>query len=275
MAIVNADGTGFHTLPIPAGLNLGCGVWAPDGTHCAGEGWNDQGAGVYLVNIADGSAVRLTSNPLGGHDIPGDFSPDGTQLVFGRYDSGDTGIGLFIVNTDGSGLHELTSAILQPANDGDWSPQGNRIVFSRHVTADEPGSLWIVNSDGTGLHQLNVKGLACGAVGCHEPRWSPDGKKIIFATSGQDEIYTINADGTGLKPVATGDDPVWGTHPNVACTPTEKIQRAKALAAFRHAMKARRRAFFAAHRSPRARIAYIKTQKATLKKLQTLAAACG
>jgi Tol biopolymer transport system component len=53
-------------------------------------------------------------------------------------------------------------------------------------------------------------------VGCHEPTWSPDGKKIIFAENGigsTTQIYTSNANGTGLKHVAPGDDPSWGTHP--------------------------------------------------------------
>lgn len=55
----------------------------------------------------------------------------------------------------------------------------------------------------------------------HEPRWSPDGKKIIFGgnspTTGVN-IYTVNADGSGLFQVTHdgGDDnPTWGTHPPV------------------------------------------------------------
>jgi Tol biopolymer transport system component len=219
-SIVNATGTGFHTLPLPApGLNLGCGVWSPDGKYCAAEGWDEHKPsvdGVYRVNVENGRAVRLTRNPLGGHDIPGDYSPNGSRLVFGRYNASGAGVGLYIVNANGSGLHRLIRAILQPANDGDWSPQGNKIVFSRHVTANVTGSIWEVNSNGTGLHQIKVRGLDCGApIGCHEPRWSPNGKKIIFAANlaQSTTIYTMNANGTDLKRVATGDDPVWGSHP--------------------------------------------------------------
>jgi Tol biopolymer transport system component len=233
---------------------------------------------VYRVNVEDGSAVRLTTNPVGGHDIPGDYSPDGSQIVFGRYDANDNGVGLFIVNADGSGVHELVPAIIQPANDGDWSPQGDEIVFSRHATGDVPGSIWVVKSDGTGLHQIEVTGLGCGGpIGCHEPRWSPDGKKIVFATTqGQSgSIYTINADGTGLRRVAAvGDDPVWGTHPDVACTPTEKAERQQALTKFERSMKAKRRAFFRRHRSPTARHAFTKRQQAVLKQLEAHRAAC-
>jgi Tol biopolymer transport system component len=218
-AIVNADGTGFHALPLPAtpGFNVGCAVWSPDGIHCAGQGWDDHKPsldGVYQLNVNNGRAVRLTS----GYDIAGDYSPSGSQIVFGRYNAKQVGVGLYIIKTDGKGLHLLLKENFQPVNDGSWSPHGNQIVFSRHVTANAVGSIWVINSDGTGLHEIKVVGLDCGAsVGCHEPQWSPDGKKIIFATySAQGAfVYTMNANGTGLKRIAVGDDPVWGTHPDV------------------------------------------------------------
>jgi Tol biopolymer transport system component len=220
-AIVNADGTGFHTLPLPTtpGLNVGCGAWSPDGVHCVAQGWNDKKPslnGIYQVNVNNGSFVRLTSNPLGGYDIPGDYSPDGSKIVFGRYDAAGAGVGLYIVNSDGSGLHLLLKEMFQPVNDGSWSPRGNEIIFSRHLTGASPGSIWVINADRTGLHQIKVAGLDCGgAVGCHGPQLSPDGKKIVFAANvGQGTVvYTMSAHGTGLRRVASGDDPVWGTHP--------------------------------------------------------------
>jgi Tol biopolymer transport system component len=230
-SILNADGTDFHTLPLlTPGLGLACTVWSPNGKYCAAQGGsmdpsvNASVEGVYRVNVNNGSAVRLTS----GDDIPGDYSPDGSKILFGRYDPNSSsnlnGLALYIMNANGTGLHKLITEIFGPVNDGSWSPQ-NQIVFSRHVTASVPGSIWVINSDGTGLHEINVRGLDCGGiVGCHEPQWSPDGTKIIFATNSPQGsfVYTMNADGTGLKKIAVGDDPVWGTHPDVASTTTWK-----------------------------------------------------
>ena len=76
------------------------------------------------------------------------------------------------------------------------------------------GSIWVIHADGSDLHQIHISGLDCGAsrtdpngAGCHGVRWSPDGKKIIFAAGAAAtgvNIYTANADGTGLTHVSFG-----------------------------------------------------------------------
>ncbi|MFL5959976.1 MAG: TolB family protein [Gaiellaceae bacterium] len=234
-ATVNADGSGYTQLPInDPTLNLGCSAWSPSDATRACQGWDDSNPardGIYTISSSDGSSLtRLTTNPLGGNDEIGAYSPDGKRLVFLRTDQNGDGVGLFVVNTNGTNLRQITppGTLIQSGNDGDWSPQGNEIVFSRHVTTDVRGSLWVIHADGSGLHEINVQGLGCGGsvfeptgLGCHEPRWSPDGKKIVFAgnspTTGVN-IYTANAGGSGLFQVThdgADDDPSWGTHPPV------------------------------------------------------------
>lgn len=233
-ATINADGSGYTQLPIDdPTLNIGCAVWSPSDARLACEGWNDANPaqdGIYTIAAADGSGLtRVTANPLGGHDIPGAYSPDGKRLVFVRFDQDGNSAGLFTVRTDGSDLRQLTPTDMILNIGADWSPQGNEILFSRHVSSDVHGSLWVVHADGTGLREISVQGLTCGganadpnAFGCHADRWSPDGKKIIFAAgsplSGRD-IYTVNADGTGVTQVThdgNDDNPTWGTHPPVS-----------------------------------------------------------
>jgi Tol biopolymer transport system component len=220
---------------------LFCGVWSPDGARLACEGgFLDQDAngvsqlqGVYTVRASDGAGLqRVTSNtdPYG-DDCPGDFSPNGKQLVFLR--ASNSGLAFFTVRLDGSGLTRITPYMaMNFAPCGSWSPQGNEIVFSAHVPATDRGTLWLVHSDGSDLHEIPVHG--CGgvanlpdgsrnpdAIGCSEPSWSPDGTKILFSRqrgAEQSDAYIVNPDGsspfqlTHTPDISEGGG-AWGTHP--------------------------------------------------------------
>src|SRR6516165_8118614 len=171
-AIVNADGTGYTPFPIAdPTLNIGCGTgsWSPDGKRLACETWDDSNAarnGIYTISSADGSGLtRVTSNPLGGHDIPGSYSPDGKRIVFIRYDANGNPAGLFVVKTNDGQLRQIlpASVRLNMGVQSDWSPQGNEIIVSLHVTPDVFGSIWVIHADGSGLHEIHISGLNCGA----------------------------------------------------------------------------------------------------------------
>jgi Tol biopolymer transport system component len=233
-SLINANGTGYTPFPIgDPTLNVGCGSWSPNGKRLACESWDNTDParnGIYTISSADGGDLTRVTNAQGLDDQPGSYSPNGNRLVFGRFDWKGVGLGLFVVNTDGTHLRQITppGTIIQSGNPGDWSPQGNEIIFSRHLTNGVFGSIWVIHANGSGLHEIHIQGLDCGAsfsdpngVGCHGVRWSPDGKKIIFAagTAAADvNIYTANVDGTGLTRVTSDggdDDPAWGTHPPV------------------------------------------------------------
>jgi Tol biopolymer transport system component len=223
-ATVNADGTGYKLLRInDRTLNAGCLLWSRNDRTLACESWDETRAGrngIYLLPSASGGTPkRLTSNRVGGNDLPGSYSPDGKRLVFTRFNKNEISLGLFIVNVNGTGLRRITprGTIIQAGNSGDWSPTGNQILFSRHATSSV-GSIWVINADGSGLREIKVSGRDCGgSTGCHQPRWSPDGTSIVFASNSGDrsDIYTANSDGTGLKRITSGgrdDDPSWGSH---------------------------------------------------------------
>lgn len=226
--IINADDGSVRVLPQPDPdhLQLYCGeAWSRDGdrTGCEGFGTSDPALnGVYTVRTSDGGGLmRVTTNP-GGDDAVGDFSPDGNRLVFMRFDES----ALFVVNTNGTGLKQITPTGAGITSLGDWSPQGNEIVFSRRGP-DTRSTIWVVHADGTGLHQIDVQPAGtCGgsiadptATGCPQPRWSPDGTKIVFARGSNldrnGRIYTVNADGTSLTQITSGpgdQSPDWATH---------------------------------------------------------------
>ena len=108
VGLVNPDGSDYVRFDSPdPTLNLGCFAWSPDGSRLACEGWDDSNAarsGIYTVRASDGGGLtRVTTSPGGGHDVVGDYSPDGRQIVFLRDDLVDEEHNtLMVVNVDGS-----------------------------------------------------------------------------------------------------------------------------------------------------------------------------
>ena len=217
VGIVDSDGSHLRRIPLrDPTLNLGVGPWSPDGERMASEGWDDSNPdrnGVYIVGVPDGMGLaRLTSHP--DHDIPMDFSPDGSQIVFLRAepDTDPVTWSLYVVNVDGTGLHRITPPGLDVGATARWAPNGKEIVFSGAAT--EPrGSIRVVRPDGTGLRKVfeDPKGGTAAA-----PTWSPDGHKIMFALIKAsalkqpglqpDKLCVIDEDGKGFAVVLDTPD---------------------------------------------------------------------
>jgi Tol biopolymer transport system component len=231
---LNFDTGAYTDLGLPfdryPDLGLFCGVWSPDGSRLACEGFGQTDGslnGVYTLRSSDsGDLQRVTYDP-NGDDCPSDYSPSGKRLVITR--ASDTTYEIATVKLDGSGLKQMTSDGMDfDFCSGSWSPQANEILFSAHVPDADRSTIWVVHSDGSGLRRIPVAG--CGgprsdqaSIGCQKPVWSPDGRKFMFerhflTPNDHFDLYTVNADGSGLFQVTNtpnldevGGD--WGTYP--------------------------------------------------------------
>ncbi|MEJ2004003.1 MAG: hypothetical protein P8X57_03345 [Cyclobacteriaceae bacterium] len=150
---------------------------------------------LFTMNL-DGSDVRQVTDELG-YDGGAFFSPDGSKLIFraSRPDSEEeineyksllkeglvkpTEMELFICNTDGSDLRQLTN--LGKAN---WAPffhpSGEKIIFSSNH-AGERGfefNLYMIDIDGSNLERITYDDVFDSF-----PMFSPDGTQLIFSSN--------------------------------------------------------------------------------------------
>jgi len=208
--VMNADGTGqtpvIHRSPYFDGEP----VWSPDGNQLAFSSWKDGPFGpyprIFVVNI-DGTGLRQLSPDVDDNfeyaaDFGVSWSPDGTRIVFTRNGT------LQVINVDGSGFTAL------PNEDGAqtpwWSPDGTRIAYA---SGNPFGDIRIRNADGS-----NMVVVTTNPAQEFSPRWSPDGRQLVFVRVGDDfitQLYTINVDGSGESRLSTGSgfseySPDWG-----------------------------------------------------------------
>ena len=214
---IPADGGNFERFAVTdPTLNLVPQRWSPDGSRIAYEGWDDTDpsrTGVYTARYPDGGDLQRLTSVDGVHDIPSDFSPDGSRVVFyrsARAEPWDVGGSLWVVDSDGSGLLQLAGDEPVPSWWARWSPDGSRILFAS-ARLQVPSSIWTIEPDGTNLTELFNDADGRFPI---TPTWSPDGTRIMFALDPiADEfkhpanaVYVIAADGTGLTEVFNGSD---------------------------------------------------------------------
>ncbi|HUP62212.1 MAG TPA: S9 family peptidase [Thermoanaerobaculia bacterium] len=124
-------------------------------------------------------------------------SPDGKWVVFSvtepSYDEKEQVTDLWLVPADGSAKPRKLTGTKGGESDAAWAPDSRRIAFSAKRDADEANQIYIL--DLAGGEAQRVTNISTGA---RSPRFSPDGKTLLFSSA----VYPNAADDDANKKAA-------------------------------------------------------------------------
>ena len=195
--VMNVDGTDQINLTNNPREDDSFPAWAPDGLHFV---YSRYGC-LTALSIADplerivlskGNCTGIDSGTFPDWVQPGrsssveSLSTCSPAISFMDERNGQTDI--FAINSDGSGLRQLTNDAAQELAMS-WSPDGSQLIFQRSSEADGTTELYLVNADGSGLMNLTRN-----PGDDWSPAWSPDGKQIVFYSQrpGGMALYVMN-----------------------------------------------------------------------------------
>ena len=203
IVVMNANGTGAHNI---SGVHGGDTQpsWSPDGRRIA---FSNQG--VWVMN-ANGTGRRQIVTPKGNPvwtSSPVSWSPDGKAITFQGTDpdSVQGTDGTWSIGVDGTGARLLAAGVRQPR----LSPDGRKLVG-----VDRSGMVIVIVDLRSGARRRLTSHVIATS-----PAWSPDGRKIVYASSyfqtrtPYGEITTMNADGSDKRRLTNNSrddiEPVW------------------------------------------------------------------
>ncbi len=203
--VAAADGSGAANLTRNAAWD-DYPSWSPDGKMIAFSSNREGPFHIYIMNT-DGSNVRRLTDGDDWDTTPA-WSPDGKQIAFASDRVGTFQI--YTIAVDGGNRKQLTNHPNFNAFPA-WSPDGTRIVYQSYQdesfaqgddsVQDRDYEIMVMPASGGAAKRITDN----QAADIH-PAWSPDGKRIAFASdrSGSYQIYTMNVDGSSVSVVSSG-----------------------------------------------------------------------
>ena len=173
-------------------------MWAPDGEYVIFDSCRDGYARPWRVPAAGGAIEQDAVYPR-----IGSISRDGRRLAY--VEGPGCSSSIWRARLDSAGGKVLSVERILASSAGDESAQlssdGHQVVFRSGRAGT--GDLWKSNVNGDNPIQLTF--TRTGLAGT--PRWSPDGKWIVFdyRISDHSQVFMVDAEGRNVHAVTSGD----------------------------------------------------------------------
>ena len=169
--------------------------WSPDGRWLA---FSLNECTIALISPDGTHRHVIPSQTPDGCETDPAFTPDGTHLVFSRYDPIADEETVWIMNRDGTGRRLLGTGPGGAAT-AEVSPDGQTVTFLS-FTPDDLTALFAVSIDGGDAWQVTP--TLWGITFKHD--WAPDGSRLVMSDNAGNpdrpaNVLTIRPDGTGLR----------------------------------------------------------------------------
>lgn len=186
--VMNDDGSSRRRLTKNTQTKDAMPRWSPDGKKIAFVRYMDkkrQNTSELFIMNADGTNLRQLTHNNVFDDYPS-WAPDGKHLTFSSERSGD--VEVHVIEVDTLKVTQLTGVDGDEAGSttSDWSPDGTEIVyekFKRNGAGFSSKNLYAMSANGEKKRVLIPEQPFrddAEIVMRFEPRWSSDGKRILF-----------------------------------------------------------------------------------------------
>ncbi len=178
-------------------------TFSPDGERILFANRAAEGpTSLWTVDITGENADLLYAGP---NTIVGaDWSPDGTMIAFAMAVDQPDAYEVFLMNSDGSNVRQLTRGLPGIGGSLDWSPDGKRLLIHAGPPGDK--NIFLVDIAAETAAQLTNGGNNAASA------FSPDGQWIAFNSlrnNDQADIFIMRPDGSDVRQVTNDPEPDW------------------------------------------------------------------
>jgi Tol biopolymer transport system component/DNA-binding winged helix-turn-helix (wHTH) protein len=162
-------------------------AWSPDGKRIVFSRWSEDHCQIFTVPSEGGAEQRIDTGNVVPRRGELNWSPDGKFIAFNGGDA------IHLVNLQTSAVRPLTNP---PPTAEDRAPSfsadGSRVMFVRSRGSGFPEEVKTISADGG--EEILLTSVAAEVVGT--PRWSADGKSVIFSSNfgGKPGLWRVSSE---------------------------------------------------------------------------------